>query len=354
MYSELNTEDIVKSRMFRNVPSDVDKSEGSLIYDAISPVSQEVVSSYINMDEILNMVFAQSAAENGYSKQLQLRCAEFGVIQKNGSSSTGQVTFSGTETTPIPIGSIIQTTGALQFETIAYGVITNGVAIVNIKAVSIGSAYNVPTNTIIQIPAAISGITGVSNTTNTSGGTNVETDLALLERLLLQVQTPSTSGNSAHYVQWALQVDGIGLARAFPLWNGNGTVKVVIVDSNKKCANTDLINKVSAHIEENRPIGATVSVVSAVEKQINVIAKVTLASGYNISNIQEEFLKILDIYLKDIAFADTYLSYAKLGNIFLNTPGVLDYSDLKVNNEISNIGLKDEEIPIIGTVELGV
>ena len=114
MYSENNTENIIKQRMLGNVSSDVDTAEGSLIYDAISPTSAELAQSYINLDQVLNMVFAQSAAVNGYSAQLELRCSEFGITRNQGTYATGQVTFSGVETTPIPAGTIIQTPGGLQ------------------------------------------------------------------------------------------------------------------------------------------------------------------------------------------------------------------------------------------------
>ena len=65
MYSEDSS--TILNRMLGNVPSDVDQSEGSIIYDALSPASQELAQSEIQLDQVLNMVFAQSAAANGYS-----------------------------------------------------------------------------------------------------------------------------------------------------------------------------------------------------------------------------------------------------------------------------------------------
>src|SRR5665648_633626 len=97
MFSEDST--TILNRMFGNVPSDVDKSEGSLIYDALSPASQEIAQSEIALDQVLNMAFAQSAEANGYSTQLELKCEESGVIRKPGTLAMGQVTFTGTETT---------------------------------------------------------------------------------------------------------------------------------------------------------------------------------------------------------------------------------------------------------------
>ena len=48
--------------------------------------------------------------------------------------------------------------------------------------------------------------------------------------------------------------------KVIPLWNGAGTVKIVIVDADNRPADSELISKVKEHIEENRPIGAEVTV----------------------------------------------------------------------------------------------
>jgi len=48
------------------------------------------------------------------------------------------------------------------------------------------------------------------------------------------------------------------------------------------------------------------------------------------------------------------LSYAKLGSIILSSEGVKDYSSLLVNSGSTNITIKDDEIAILGTVEIGV
>ncbi|MBW9158865.1 baseplate J/gp47 family protein [Clostridium tagluense] len=350
MYSE--NSNVILNRMIKNVPSDVDTSEGSLIYDAISPVSQEIANQEINLDQVLNMVFAQSAATNGYSAQLDLRCGEFGVIRKAGTLATGQATFTGSETTPIPIGSIVQTTGGLQYQTTTAGVITGGVATVNVQAIDIGSNYNVPSSTIIQIPIAISGITGVTNTNPSTGGNDDETDLALLTRLLLQVQTPSTSGNSAHYVQWALQVAGIGAAQVFPLWNGAGTVKVCAVDSNMQPLTTPLLTALSAYVESQRPIGATVTYESASALPININVTVVRNTAYTQAQIIASLTASIISYLKSMYIKQNYVSYAVIGSLILATPGVTDYNTFTVNGGTVNVVIGNEQVATMGTVNV--
>ena len=70
-----------------------------------------------------------------------------------------------------------------------------------------------------------------------------ETDGALLERLLFAVRQPATSGNVYHYIEWSTSVSGVGAVKVLPLWNGNGTVKVIVVDANKDTPSEELLQK---------------------------------------------------------------------------------------------------------------
>lgn len=348
MFSEASS--TVLNRMLGNVPSDMDKSEGSLIYDALSPVSKEVVSSEIQLDEVLNMVFAQTAAANGYSTQLDLRCSEFGLARKPGTAATGEVTFTGTETTPIPLGTTVQTPGGLRYTTTAKGIITGGVVTINIQAVNLGTAYNVPAATITQIPTVLSGITGVNNLSPIIGGNDPETDEALLQRLLIQVQSPPTSGNAAHYIQWALQVPGIGGAQVFPLWNGPGTVKVCALDSNMQPLSDSLLTELSTYVESQRPIGAIVTYESAAALPININVNVVRDTAYTQTQIQTAVIAEISNYLKEIAFKQNYVSFAVIGSLILATPGVNDYNTLTVNGGTANVTIGSEQVATMGTI----
>ena len=185
-------------------------------------------------------------------------------------------------------------------------------------------------------------------------GTNTETDEELRDRFFDTIKKSYTSGNVAHYEMWTKEVNGVGLCKVYPCKNGNGTVEVVITDSNMLGASSELIESVKANIEEKRPIGANVSVVSATEKVINITANIILASGYAVEEIKSEFTEKIVEYLKDISFKTSYVSNARLGNLLLDTNGVFDYTEFKINNLTSNIALNDVEVPKLGTVEFTV
>lgn len=203
--------------------------------------------------------------------------------------------------------------------------------------------------TITKIPVSIYGVSAVTNKSPAYDGFDEETDEELLERLLFKVRQPATSGNKNHYVIWATNVEGVGGVKVLPLWNGNGTVKVIITDAKNEIASEDLIAKVQNYIDEQRPIGATITVVSPKSLNIDISLKVTKGSG-NIDGIKNA----VNDFFKTTAFNSEYVSYAQVGKVILEktATGVQDYSDLTLNNKAENIALTDEQLPTVGQVYL--
>lgn len=345
MYEDM-TEDVLKERMLEQTSTYND--EGGFIYDAVAPIAVELSEMYKSLDEVLKQVFAQTAS----GEYLEKSCAEFGIYRKTGTKAIGQVKFAGNDGTVIPTGTLIQTESGLQFQTKTDVTISSGQAIAEIEAIEEGSNYNVPVGAITELPVQIVGVISVINEQATTGGTNEEDDASLLNRLLVKVQTPATSGNINHYKLWALEVAGVGDVKVFPLWNGAGTVKVVIIDSNKQPANSEIVNAVATHIEENRPIGASVTVQSASALSINITATIFRDNNYTAEQVLANVSAKITNYLKNIAFKQSYVSYAQIGSLILDSEGVLDYSNLTVNGGTSNITIGDEQVAILGQVVL--
>lgn len=155
-----------------------------------------------------------------------------------------------------------------------------------------------------------------------------------------------------HYRLWAMEVDGVGAAKVLPLWNGAGTVKVVLASPDMGAVSADIIAAVQSHIEACRPIGADVTVVSAAAKNINVSATVEISADTTLDAVKKELEAAVSEYLQGIAFELSSVSYNKIGYLLLAIPGVNDYSGLKVNNGTSAVTLQTNEVPTLGTVML--
>lgn len=339
----------IKSDMLENIPNTEDKSENSFVHDALAPTSIELFTIYRELEAISDKI----DIENREGRELEQSVYPF-VQRRPATYSSVQLRINGQVGTTVEEGTVAQA-GDINFviqETRPVG--EQGYIEVEAVSETAGSAGNVPSNTIDSFAESNPGLTSVVNLMPSTGGYDEENDEGLLERYYEKVRTPSTSGNEYDYVNWAKEVEGIGDAKVFSLWNGNGTVKITIVDGNKLPASVELINKVSNNIEEKRPIGADVTVLSATAKNISVRASVTVADGHRIQDINNDFKTELEEYRKSIVFKESYLSYAAIGNILFSTEGVLDYTDLKVNNGMKNVALASEEVPLFDVVELEV
>ena len=193
-----------------------------------------------------------------------------------------------------------------------------------------------------QAVKAVGRVTG----TGQSDGADEETDAALLERLLFRVRQPITSGNANHYRDWALSVDGVGNCKVIPLWNGNGTVKVIIVTAQNESASSELIETVYNYIESQRPIGATVTVVSPAPLVVNVSA--TVYGSADVDTVKD----VLSDYFRQTGFSLNYVSLAQIGKLILGVEGIKDYKDLQLNGEAANVELTNEQLPVVGKVVL--
>lgn len=108
-----------------------------------------------------------------------------------------------------------------------------GASSVTVQAVEPAKAGNVAANAITDVVTDNSNIYAVTNPLATAGGTDVETDDALRERILLEYNSQG-AGTQADYRRWALSYTGVGNATVVPTWNGTGTVLVVVMDSSNQ------------------------------------------------------------------------------------------------------------------------
>ncbi|MBU5440283.1 baseplate J/gp47 family protein [Tissierella sp. MSJ-40] len=346
MFDGMTFEDIMK-RMLDRIPDSFDKRPSSVIYDALAPAAAELAQAYMTLEYI----YSKLDVENLQGEELE-RFVNFrtGIERKKATKAIRKGVFSKADGSflNVPIGS--RFTGENLYYKVTEKIIDGEF---KLECEELGEIGNIYTGTLIPVDY-IDGLATAKLTDILVFGYDAESDESLLERYFERIRTPATSGNKYHYLNWAKEVVGVGDAKVIPLWNGKGTVKVVIVDSNKNPGTKELIDKVFDHIEEERPIGARVTVVSAIAKDISIKAKVNLAEGYRIQLVQDEFKKSLEKYRKDIAFKDSYISYAAIGSILFNVEGILDHSELKLNEEMKNISLGDEEIPVFNLVELEV
>ena len=348
MYENQTMAEILQ-RMLDASPSDIDKRQGSVSADLLSPAAIELALAYVALDNVLAAGFAPTS----YGTYLDMRADEYGLSRKPAVKASGSLTFSGPAGTLIPAGTVASTGGSAPtyFETTAAATVGGGGTVaVAAKAQEAGASGNVSIGAVNVLLGDLVGIVTVTNPVNFEGGADQETDEALLSRYLERARRPATSGNANQYRQWALEVPGISDAKVYPVWAGGGTVKVVLLDDEKTAPAPSVVAEVAAHIEEQRPIGADVTVEAAVEIPINVSVEVTLAPGATVAEVQTQIEDGVRAYLASLAFTDPLVRWTRISNVILDIPPVVDYADLLVNGGGSNIVIADGEVAVLGTV----
>lgn len=344
----------VQNELLKEIDDSYEKRKGCWLWDLTKAFAINIKSFLEKLTNVSNKLDVNNLQGDELEQFINQRT---GITRKKETYATGILTIVGNG--EIKQGDIFETEGLVRFVSVESMQITEK-GNVKIQAVNSGSSGNVVAGGIKKIPITIQGIINCYNENETSGGYEAENDNDLRQRYFERLRTPATSGNIYHYKQWAKEVEGVGDARVVPLWNGNNTVKVIIINSDRLPADENLVDKVQNYIDPGitgtgggvAPIGAFCTVESASGKTISIYCKLQIANGYKLGEVLEDIKREISNYFYSIAFVNDIVSYAIIGARILNVEGVLDYKDLKINNSISNIECANNEVFTLGDVTI--
>lgn len=342
---ETQSKDEIQQRMAADLSGMNPNStvEGSFGRDIINATSVEFEKTYAELSLVSQAGFAQTS----WGEYLENIAEEHGVFRRSAVRAIGTVTVTGTGT--VSQGTLFQTQDGTEFSATSTVKVTAS-ADVPVQAVEYGSKGNVAAGAITIIPMSIPGITRVTNAKATYDGFDEETDEELRERLLFKVRMPATSGNMNDYIEWGTSVEGVGHITVVPLWNGNGTVKLLVTDSNGQPASPELLARVTEKVESMHPIGATVSVIAPSVLDLTIALTPTKGGG-DAAAIK----KVLNAYFLSRQYTEKKVSYAKVGQLIIenaDTTQVEDYDNLTINGATANVGVDTDQIPSVVEVVL--
>lgn len=354
----INTREVIQSRLLTDIDNKYDKSEGSFFYDTLKPVSIELESIYTIIDGMLDKHIVDTAT----GLDLDRIVKNVAISRKLSTKAKGIVTITGLVGSTIVKGEKVASDGVNYIFKNTSTISESGIIDVEVECELYGSKGNVQIDSIKYFPKTLKGLYSVTNKEPFINGYDMEDDESLRKRYYTKVQTIVNSSNKNAYKSWALEITGVGDVRVLPLWKGPGTVKVIIINSNKAGANEALVNTVQNYIDPNKngdgsgiaPCGGGVCTVqSAIEKQLAIKCNIVTSLDNEVAKklIESEIKE----YLAEIAFDEEIesISYAKIGSLIIGIKGISDYSNLLVNNGTSNVDIKIEEVAVLGGVVLG-
>lgn len=366
-FLENYTEDNVYDNMRAILPTDIDSSQGSHTWNLLRPTAIVIAElcEYV-LPQVVQLIFP----EWSYGEYLDAHASTRGMERKAATPATGEVTITGVEGTVIPVGSTFSTVSlneddpSMSYQTTAAATIpSSGSVTVAVQCTESGTEGNTSEGTIILASSELVGITGVTNEEAVTGGTDEETDQALIARIQEYDQTQSDSfvGNAADYRRWAMSVAGVGSASVIPPSTDTGLVTIVLTDSNGDPASETLCDAVYDYIMSPNdpysrlsPVNAALDIVSPTTVAIAVKATVELTGEAVLADVTSAFQQSMAAYMSE-ALADSEVKITKVAAILSATTGVNDFSDLQIG-EVSggtatygttNISITATELPTI-------
>lgn len=348
----------ISDRMKEDLKNPPNKVEGSFAADNIQAVAKEIAKYYDYVDWLVDMHFAETATGDF----LDAKAKEVGVFRRTKTKATGVVTFKGKPNLFIPAGFRVYAGGkAFYTKSTAY-IGQDGTVEVEVASDGEGIDTNAGAYEVTSF-SQLAGLESVENKEPLTSGADIEDDESLRERTLLKMRYPGTSGNKYHYMHWAMEVNGVGRVKVFPLWKGPGTVKVSILDSNQKPAKEDLIKKVAYHIDHDgerngealAPIGAYLTVDTAKAKKIDIKGKIDLELGTTKTKkiIADELKKEVQAYIdSEVSYKKVRLTVAKVIDLCYSIVGVSDIGELTIGGATDSVEIGEEEVFEIGEVVL--
>lgn len=352
---EDQTPEVIRNRILSRMETDLQTREGSYSFDLVSPVAFELWRVLMTLDELIDAFYV-----NEYSGPYLDKTADLlGMARREGTKAAATMSFTGRSGVVIPAGTAFFTAGGLEFDLVYNVTLKDGTGTGYVRAAQVGDEYNVDAGEINQILRNISGLETYANEA-AQGGTDPESDADLFDRIDSRRKNPATSGNENHYREWALECDGVGACKVTRLWNGPGTVRVLLAGYDRHAVDETVVNSVAEHIETVRPVGADVTVLSAGETSISVSAQVVLTDGAALAGVQAAFVVQLDAYLQELAneyFRDSQVydytvHYNKIASLLMDIDGVVDFTALTVNGGVANVVIGGTAVPVCGEVEL--
>lgn len=352
-----------------NAPEGIDTRPGSIFYDAVSGILLKVAKLYTDLDIIVETTTVATAT----GEALDLKAGEYGVTRLAATQAKYRALFEG----------VTPQVGERFYYDLAYFVlkIDEGAGVYYFEAEEAGENGN---NIYKGTPAVpvndIDGLVSATFGAIYENGTDAEDDESLRTRIQEKIAGPTENGNKQHYKTWCESIDGIGRARIFPLWNGENTVKGVLIDSTGQPCGDAKVTEVQNYIDPASKgltvmvdgktytvgdglgngvanIGAHFTAVGASPLSIDVTFGAELASGATKEMVQKEVADAIEEYLKELVLttddtSEVIVRISTIGAILSQLRNLIDYNNLRLNGDTRNITSGENDVPVLGEVRI--
>lgn len=348
MYENV-TYELIMNRMLDRVSDQVDKREGSVIWDALAPAAVELELMYIEFELILQETFGDTASR----EYLIRRAKERGITPYPATYALLKGEFN----IDVPIGS------RFSLNELNYSVVEQiGTGVFKMECEALGVQGNKYFGDLIPIEY-IDGLQTAKLTELLIPGEDEEDTESLRTRYFESFNTKPFGGNQKDYIQKTNSIAGVGSTKVTPIWDGGGTVKLTILNSEFDKASSELVNTVQQEIDPTKdghgvgiaPIGHIVTVNTAEEIAVNITSNIIFDEGYSFTGQKQNIIDAISAYLLELRKewanqTNLVVRIAQIETRILAIKGIIDISGTKINGAASNLTLTKYQIPVMGGV----
>lgn len=357
---EVMTYEQIMERMLARVPNNLDKREGSVIWDALAPAAMELESLYFVLQDFIKETFGDTASR----PNLIRRASERGIIPYRASKAILKGIFD----VEVPLGSRYSlddlnytVTKFIQHNT------GTGLYEYQIECETPGRDGGRKTGNLIPIDY-INGLGRAEITELLIPGQDEEETEKLRQRYFDSFNMKAYGGNISDYKLKVHEIEGVGAVKVTPVWNGGGTVLLTILDSDFNQASPTLIKKVQDTMDPSKdarglgvaPIGHIVTVQGTSNVAINIHTNITFEPNFSWPLVKLKVEEVVKNYLLDLrktwALKNEKVSnnlvvrVSRIEAKILDINGIMDIQNTTINGSPNNLQLTEYQIPVWGGI----
>lgn len=284
--------------MLDNVSNDIDKREGSIIYDALAPAAMVSAQQSLSLANILRETYIKTAQ----GEFLDYRAVEHGTSRYAATNAEVKARFNDDDGNPVNV-EVGDRFASIAESPIFYTVIkANDDGTAEMQAEEAGTSANSYIGQVLPVTPN-DNLAWAEITEVTIPARDEETDDHLRERILKSDAWLAYGGNIADYLDMTSKISDVGATQVYPVWDGAGTVKLVIVNNDLMPASPDLVKKVKNIIdpEDNEaqgvglaPIDHRVTVVAPAVLKVDVSIQLQLTDQANKAAVEKGIKDMLN------------------------------------------------------------
>lgn len=357
------------------VPPDIDKREGSIIFDALAPACYLLAEKYMRLRYFYQDVFVQSATD----RFLDLRVAEQNLTRRLATKAISLGYFTNSDGKPFG-GNL----AGMQFASIGA---ENSIRFTVTESHDLSGHWRLECNEVGTIGNSyigdllpidhVNGLGTAKLIASTTPGQDIETDASLRARYFEAIDSRAFGGNVTQYRQEVMGIQGVGAVQIYPVWDGGGTVKVVVLGASFDPASTDFISQIQSYLDPApnsgeglglAPVGHRVTVDTATVRTINISVGMNLVPGITANQMTAPIRQVLEDYFlslrrnwdraDDLGRHSLTAFRSQIMATLLSINEITNVSVVILNNIDNDVQLTQtgqlQEIPILGEVTVNV